>query len=200
MCGSLSLYIVLRFWRSVPWFTSHPTLELGFYCVSLLGACFFALPPFSGARSEIRQLALCCQHVMLVCWLFLNFTVSFDFGCCSLAQEMCFVDHYLQQLITRPLPALLPFQSWFTESSHGDQLLAPPPFSSALTALCSLLFIGYFILFFLAGWWVSLCRGLCQFIPGVAVGIALWFFYALSVSPHVLCRNLKHLLVPSGSV
>jgi hypothetical protein len=41
-----------------------------------------------------------------------NVAVSFDFGCCSLAQEMSFVDHYLlyfrQQFITHPLLALLP--------------------------------------------------------------------------------------------
>jgi hypothetical protein len=38
----------------------------------------------------------------------------FDFGCCSLAQEMSFVDCYLPyfrpQLITRLLLALLPLQ------------------------------------------------------------------------------------------
>jgi hypothetical protein len=48
---------------------------------------------------------------------------------------MSFVDLYLpffrQQLITHPLSALLPFQSLFTKSSCGDQLLAPPPFSGA---------------------------------------------------------------------
>jgi hypothetical protein len=50
---------------------------------------------------------------MVYC-LFFNFAEPFDFGCCSLAQEMSFVDHYLpyfrQQLITHLLLALLPFQ------------------------------------------------------------------------------------------
>jgi hypothetical protein len=73
--------------------------------------------------------------------LFFNFAVSFDFGCCLLAQEMSFVDCYLpyfrQQLITGLLSALLPFQPLFTESSNGDQLLVPPPFSGALPALLS---------------------------------------------------------------
>jgi hypothetical protein len=68
---------------------------------------------------------------MLACWLFFNFAALFDFRCCSLAQEMSFVDHYLpyfrQQLITHPLSTLLPFQSLFTESSQGDILLASPP-------------------------------------------------------------------------
>jgi hypothetical protein len=66
----------------------------------------------------------------------------FDFGCCSLAQEMSFVDHYLpyfrQQLITCSLLALLPFQLLFTESSCRYQLLAPPHFSGALSATLSL--------------------------------------------------------------
>jgi hypothetical protein len=93
---------------------------------------------------------------------------------------MNFVDHYLlyfrQWLITCPLldfsselwsllqgtpfkTALLPFQPLFTESSHGDQLLAPVPFSGALIAsrpLCcvlvfSSLFIQFLVFFFRAG-------------------------------------------------
>jgi hypothetical protein len=50
----------------------------------------------------------------MVCGLFFNLAGQFDFGCCSLAQEMSFVDCYLpyfrQRLITRPLLSLLPFQ------------------------------------------------------------------------------------------
>jgi hypothetical protein len=65
--------------------------------------------------------------------LFFNFAALFDYGCCSLAQEMSFVDRYLlcfrQWLITHLLSALLSFQSLFTESSHGDQFLAHPLFS-----------------------------------------------------------------------
>jgi hypothetical protein len=50
--SSLSeVWLVLKFWRSVMWSSSHPALELGFLFVGLLGACFFALTPFSGARS-----------------------------------------------------------------------------------------------------------------------------------------------------
>jgi hypothetical protein len=60
----------------------------------------------------------------MVCCLFFNFAVSFDFGCCSLAQEMSFVDCYLPyfrlQLVTCLLLALLLFQLLFTESLSGD--------------------------------------------------------------------------------
>jgi hypothetical protein len=130
--SSLSeVWFVFRFWRSALWPTSHPTLVLGSPCVGLLEACHFALLPFFGARSEISQPALCCQHVMLV----FNFLTSFEFGCSSLVQETSFVDCYLpcfrQRLFTHPLSAHLPFQSLLTESSHGDQLLALLPFSSA---------------------------------------------------------------------
>jgi hypothetical protein len=101
------VWLILRFRRSALWPTSCPALELGFHCFGLLGAYFFASHPFSGARSEIHQPALCCQRIVVVCWLFFNFAVSFDFGCCSLAQDMSFVDCYLpyfrQQLITWPL-------------------------------------------------------------------------------------------------
>jgi hypothetical protein len=45
--------------------------------------------------SVFLQLAPCCRCVVMACWLFFNFAVLFDFGCCSLAQEMSFVDCYL---------------------------------------------------------------------------------------------------------
>jgi hypothetical protein len=83
------------------------------------------------------------------------------------------VDRYLpyfrQWLITSPLSALLPVQSLFTESSHGDQLLALPPFSSVLTAprpiCCMFFFSSLFIIqfggYFCGSGGVSLSRGLC---------------------------------------
>jgi hypothetical protein len=59
----------------------------------------------------------CCDGLLTN--QFFNFAVLFDFACCSLAQEMSFVDHYLphfgQQLITLPLSAFLPFQPLFAE-------------------------------------------------------------------------------------
>jgi hypothetical protein len=39
----------------------------------------------------IHQLAFCRQRVVMVCCLFFNFAELFDFGWCSLAQEMSFV-------------------------------------------------------------------------------------------------------------
>jgi hypothetical protein len=152
----------------------------GFSLYLITRSCFFTSRSFSGARSVICQLALCGQHVVMVCWLFFSFAVSFDFGCCSLA-EMIFVDHYLpyfrQQLITHPLSALLPFQLLFTESSYGDQLLAPPPFSCAFSATppicCVLLFNSLFFVhfFFLGRGGDQSAQGLCWFILGVVGGI-----------------------------
>jgi hypothetical protein len=111
-CDSLSLYVVLRFRRLALKPTSCPALEVVIHCTCLLGACFFALPPFSGARSVICHWAPCCQHVVMV--QFFSFADPFDFGYCSLAQEMCFVVHYLPyfgwSLIVLPLSAFLPFQ------------------------------------------------------------------------------------------
>jgi hypothetical protein len=97
------------------------------------------LPPFLWARSVICQLAPYCQHVVMVRWLFFNFAVSFDFGCCSLAQEMSFVDCSLPYFKQRK--ALLPFQPLITESSCRDQLLVSPrllwwSFSNCVPLLC----------------------------------------------------------------
>jgi hypothetical protein len=112
--GSLSLHAVLRFRRLALWSTRCPALELAFHCSCLLGACFLALPPFSGTGSVIHQPCPCCQCVVMVHCLFFNFVEPFDFGCRSLAQEMSFVVCYLpcfrQWLITCLLSVYLPFQ------------------------------------------------------------------------------------------
>jgi hypothetical protein len=60
----------------------------------------------------------------------------------------CYLPYFRQQLITCLLLALLPFQSLFTESSHGDQLLAssqvcfphPSPFAVCSFSVPCLLF------------------------------------------------------------
>jgi hypothetical protein len=71
--------------------------------------------------------------------------------------------------------ALLAFQPLFTESSHGDQLLAFPLFSSVLLATpshCHVLdFSSLFIVqFFVCVGAISLPRELRWFILGVAGG------------------------------
>jgi hypothetical protein len=159
------------------------SLELSFCCVDLLGACFFAWPPFSGAKSVICQPAPSCQHVVMVCWLFFNSALSFDFGCCSPSQEMSFVDCYLlycrHQLISGLVSALLPFQPLFTEGSCGYQLLAPPPFSGALPAphplCCVLVFSSLFIqLYFFGSVGVSVCLGTMLVYPKSGSGNTTW--------------------------
>jgi hypothetical protein len=80
---------------------------------------------------------------------------------------MSLVDHYLpyfrQLLIIHPLLVLLPFHPPFTESSCGDQLLAPFPFSRVPPTflpplLCaSFQFIIYSVFLFFAGG--SVCAG-----------------------------------------
>jgi hypothetical protein len=89
---------------------------------------------------------------------------------------MNFVDSYLpyfrQQLITHLLSALLPFQLLLTESLHGDQLLASPPFSSVISAtlfLCCVLvlsslfivqdFLVFVFCFLFCRGWGSACLG-----------------------------------------
>jgi hypothetical protein len=105
---------------------------------------------------------------------------------------MSFVDHYLpyfrQWLITHLLSALLPFQPLLTESSHGDQLLAPPLFSSVLTAPyplhCMFLFSSLFIfLYFFAGWVVNLSRGYTDLSQGW-----LWEYCVMFVAHLLVCQ------------
>jgi hypothetical protein len=94
--------------------------------------------------------------------LFFNFAEPFDFGCCSLAQEMNFVVHYVscfkQWRITCPLSAFLPFQCLFIGSL---QRLAPcsSPFSGALAVFLSPLVFSLFIVQFFFFLWkgVSVC-------------------------------------------
>jgi hypothetical protein len=84
------------------------------------------------------------------------------------------------QVITHLLLALLSFQSLFTESSHGDQLVVPPPFPGVLTAPCPFCLMFLFSSLFIVQCFFCCCCGarevslssrLCWFIPGVAVGI-----------------------------
>jgi hypothetical protein len=61
----------------------------------------------------------------------------------------------------------------FTESSHGDQFLAPPPLSNVLSAAPPLCCVSFRFLVYCSFFWGegSLPRGLCWFIPGVPGGI-----------------------------
>jgi hypothetical protein len=82
----------------------------------------------------------------------------------------CYLPFFRQQLIICLLLALLPFQPLFTESSCGDQLLAPPPFSGVLSATlslcCVLVFSSLFIVQFFCVWggW-SVCPGVMLDYP-----------------------------------
>jgi hypothetical protein len=73
----------------------------------------------------------------------------------------CYLPYFRQWLITCLLLTLLPFQLLFTESSHGDQLLAPSLFSGALSATpplcCVLVFSSLLFFFFFVG--ASVCLG-----------------------------------------
>jgi hypothetical protein len=103
---------------------------------------------------------------------------------------MRFVDSYLlyfrQQLITCPLLDLLPFQSLFTERSHGDHLLALPPFSYVLRApyplCCVFLFRSLFIILFFLFW------GRVQSVQGAML------VYPKGSCGNMMCRLFSHLL------
>jgi hypothetical protein len=151
---------------------------LGFCCV---GGGLVSLPCLLSLGSVIWSPAPCCQHVVMACWLF-NFAVSFDFGYCSLAQGMSFVDHATCCILGSSLsPAYcLPFclSSLCLLKVHVEII---PCLSSLLyynystpPSLCVsfqfLVYCSVCVCVCVCG--VCLPRGLCWFIPGVA-GIIL---------------------------
>jgi hypothetical protein len=59
---------------------------VGFPLCWFTGGLFLCLAPFLWGKVSDPSASPCCQCVMMVCWLFFNFAVLFDFGCCSLAR------------------------------------------------------------------------------------------------------------------
>jgi hypothetical protein len=141
---------------------------VGFSLCFITRGLFLCFSPFLWGKVSDLSADPCCQHIVMVCWLFFNFAVLFDFVCCSLAQEMSFVDRYLpyfkQHLITLPLSAIMPFQPLFTEHLCRDQLLAPPTFCGVILAApplcCVLVFSSLFIVQFYFVFYF--CRRGCQ--------------------------------------
>jgi hypothetical protein len=107
-----------------------PCFGVGFSLCLTTEGLFLCLAHFLwGKVSDLSAgplLSACCDGLLIVFQLL----VLFDFGCCSLAQEISFVGRYLpyfRQLITHLLLALLPFQPLFTESSQEISSLLLPP-------------------------------------------------------------------------
>jgi hypothetical protein len=177
-CGSLSLYVVLRFWNQL---CRSPAVLLWSWVFTVFDywglvslACPFSLGQSQWSISWPPAVSvLIVFQFCTVIWLWMLLTGSGDEFCALLPAL------FQAAAITSPLSALLPFQPLFTESLWEDQLLAPPPFSSMLSVSCLLwyvlvfssLFIVQFIFFFLQGRAsVSLPRGPCWFILEVSRG------------------------------
>jgi hypothetical protein len=90
--------------------------------ISALGAYFFALPPFFWGRFSVPSAPSADSMLLWFTGCFFSFVGQVDFGCCSLAQEMSSVIHYLlcfgECLVTSLLLAFLPFQCLFSNSLH----------------------------------------------------------------------------------
>jgi hypothetical protein len=75
-----------------------------------IGAFFLCLSPYLWGKVRDPSAGSLLSPCYAGLLMFFNFAVSFDFGCCSLAQELSFVDCYLpyfrQWLITCLLSAL----------------------------------------------------------------------------------------------
>jgi hypothetical protein len=85
-----------------------------------------------------------------------------------------------------PLSALLPFQSLITESSCGVQLLAPPPFSSALRAPCPLCCMSFQLLLYYSVVFSVECA---QSVQGAML------VYPRGSCGNTMCHLFAHLLV-----
>jgi hypothetical protein len=107
---------------------------------------------------------------------------------------MSFVNHYLpyfrQQLVAHPLSALLPFQSLFTESLHGGQLIAPPPFLRCTqSTLPPLLCVPFQFLVYYSGFFFPFFQGGDQSVQGAMLA------YPRGSSGNTACHLFAHLLV-----
>jgi hypothetical protein len=135
--SSLSeVWLVLSFRRSALWFMS---------------ACF-CLAPFLWGRvrdlSAGSQLSACYVGLLIV----FHFSLLFDFGCCSLAQEMSFVDCYLpyfrQWFITCPLPAFVYYKFMWRSAPCSFPLLRCALSTPALLLCVPFQFLVYYTVFF----------------------------------------------------
>jgi hypothetical protein len=161
------VWLVLGFWKSALWPTSHPALELGFHCVGLLGACFFASPPFSGEG----QWSFSQPHAVSVLWWFAD--------CFTILQHCLTLDvtYWLRRLALWTTtwrisgssyhpPTVNPsaLTVFVTECLCTDQLPALPPFSGVLkaptlSAVCSFSVPCLLFSFFVCGGQGSVCPG-----------------------------------------
>jgi hypothetical protein len=126
---------------------------VGFLLCWITGVLFLWLTPFLWGKvsdpSASPMLSACCDGLLIifqfcsVLWLWVLLTGSGD--------ELCWLLPGLFQAAAYHPPTVgpLPFQPLFTESSCGDQLLAPNPFSSVLSATpplcCVLVFSSLFV-------------------------------------------------------
>jgi hypothetical protein len=130
------------------------------------GGLFLYLAPFLWGRVSVLS-ALphhYCQCVMIVCCLFFNFAGQFDFGCCSLAQGMISVIHYLpcfgEWLITHLF--CLSGICLLIVCVEISSLPIPPSlvhFQHSCPICYVLDYSSLFIVQLFYGWWVSLLGG-----------------------------------------
>jgi hypothetical protein len=171
-CGSLSLYVVLKFQNQL----CSPQLScfgVGFSLCLITGGLFLCLTPFLwgkvSGQSAGPLLSVCLDGLLIifqfcnVVWVWMLLTGSGDEFCGPLLS--------LFQAAAYHLPAVCPssFPAFVYWKFMQDQLLASSPFSSVLSAILSLCCVLVFGSFFLCVWGgeVILPRGLCWFILGV---------------------------------
>jgi hypothetical protein len=158
VCGSLSLYVVLKFQNQL----CSPQLScfgVGFSLCLITGGLFLCLTPFLwgkvSGQSAGPLLSVCLDGLLIifqfcnVVWVWMLLTGSGDEFCGPLLS--------LFQAAAYHLPAVCPssFPAFVYWKFMQDQLLASSPFSSVLSAilsLCCVLVFGYFFFVCVRGW------------------------------------------------
>jgi hypothetical protein len=133
---------------------------------------------------------------MMVYWLFFNFVALFIFGCCSLAQEISFVDHYLPYFRQSISPALCQHfclsNLCLLKVPMEIRSLPLPLLRWAYSTLAPLLHFPFQFLIYCSGFFFFL-QGEGSVCPGSYAGLSqgwLWE-YCVMLGAHLLvCRCL----------
>jgi hypothetical protein len=190
------------------WSTTCPALEVVYRCVCLLRVqcCKFISLSFLWGRlcSTLPHHCLCFNTVH--CLIF-SFAGQFSFGCCSLAQEMSSVIHYLpcfgEWLITTHF-VFTAFPCLFTDSLALRLALCLSPFlwcSFSIPPLCSPCLITVCsLLFSFVGGRAQSAQGLCWIMfPGVDKGFCMVRGTHLFVLSNDMQASLELAVVRNGT-
>jgi hypothetical protein len=123
------------------------------------------------------MLSACCDGLLIifqfcsVVWLWLLFTGSWDELCVPLPALFQIAAYHPSTVSPSAFPAFVYWKFTWRSATWPSPLLQCTYSTLPPLLLVCFQFLDCCSFFFFAGWGVSLSRGLCWFIPGVALGI-----------------------------